>query len=243
MRTIGIIPARLRSSRLAHKLLLPLGEAPVVVRTYRQAARSRLEKVVVAADDESICAAVRRHGGQCLLIKEDFTNGTERCLAAFSRLQAETGPWDGFINIQGDEPFIDPTLINRVAEAMQRHPDSIITVAYPLPAARASDPSVVKVVTGEGGRALYFSRALIPDGASEYRGHIGIYGFPASVAGAARSLSPVPLEHTERLEQLRWLWYGIPVRVIETSRPSLAIDTVNDYHQALRIIDNEHRCA
>ncbi len=244
MRIVGIIPARLRSTRLAHKLLLPLGEVPVVVRTYRQAVRSRLETVVVAADDPAICAAVQRHGGRCLLTEGDFANGTERCMAAFRRLLDEGEAWDGFINIQGDEPFIEPTLIDAVLETMARYPDSIVTAAYPLPPAQAVDPNVVKVVLGADRRALYFSRAAVPYGASAYLGHIGVYGFSAAVVEALTSRAPAPLETIEHLEQLRWLYYGLPVRVIDADRPAPAIDTREDYHQALRMIEShEHRCA
>ncbi len=242
MQMVGLIPARLASKRLPRKLLLPLGGVPLIVRTYRQAIKSGLEEVWVVADDEALCRAVERHGGKCLRLEGDFRNGTERCLAAFRRWQQERR-WNGFVNIQGDEPFIDPKLIARIAEATASS-KGVVTAAYPLPRAKAAEPSSVKVVCDAAGRALYFSRAPIPHGAAQYWGHIGIYGFSSEAARIIEQLPPAPIEQAENLEQLRWLYHGVPVHVVTTDHAAPSIDTMDDYHYALRIIEtHEPRCA
>ncbi len=243
MRIAALIPARIGSTRLPHKLLLPLGEVPVIVQTYRQVIRSIADEVWVVAEDETICKVMAQHGGNCLHLKGDFRNGTERCLAAFVQFTNQGKQWDGLINVQGDEPLISPHLIDDIIQYM-KHSEVIVTAACVASGTEVTDPDTVKVVFGQSRQVLYFSRASIPHGARQYWKHIGIYGFPRQLISTIQCLPPSSLEDSENLEQLRWLDHGLPIHVITTSHTSHAIDTIEDYHRVLRLIEtHESRCA
>lgn len=214
-----MIPARYGSSRLPGKALADLGGSPMVVHVWRRA-RMALEHVVVATDDPRIAEAVRAAGGLAVMTGE-APNGTARVAAA--AVEA-----DVIVNVQGDEPFVDPAHILAVGRAVDdAHP--IATAAAPL--ADPADPARVKVVTDARGRALYFSRAPIPHG-GPWRLHVGLYAFAREVLERVVRLPPSALELSERLEQLRWLEAGYPIQVVDVDRAEGGIDTPADLEQA-----------
>lgn len=208
------------STRLPGKPLADLGGTPMIVRVWERA-RLAVDRVVVATDDEAIAAAVRDAGGE-VVMTGDCVNGTARCAAA--KVDA-----DVIVNVQGDEPFVDPAHIRAVAEAITTH-RPIATVAAPL-RGDAQDPARVKVVFDPGGRALYFSRAPIPSGGPWWL-HVGLYAFSRDVLERVVHLPPSPLEQAERLEQLRWLEAGYPIHVVQVDGAEGGIDTPADLDRA-----------
>jgi len=189
----------------------------MAVRVCERAAESGASLVAVATDDERIRAAVEAHGFRALMTRADHASGTDRIAEAAAQLAL--GEDDIVVNVQGDEPLIDPALIREVAATLGRSREaSVSTACHPIHDARAfANPNVVKVVLDARGFALYFSRAAIPhprDGGSieAYR-HIGIYGYRAGFLARYASLAPSPLERIEALEQLRVLWHGYRIAV------------------------------
>jgi len=242
MSFIAIIPARAASTRLPHKPLLDIGGKPMVVRTAEQAARSKAARVVVATDDAAIYNEVRRHGFEALLTRADHATGTDRLAEAAGLLDLADASI--VVNIQGDEPLIDPGLINAVAELLARGADdAIATCAAPLRHADALfNPNVVKVVCDLKNRALYFSRAPIPwardalaDGARRLAQglpalhHIGLYAYRVGFLKQFPSLPTGLLEQFESLEQLRALENGYSIAVhVTDSHPAAGVDTEAD---------------
>jgi 3-deoxy-manno-octulosonate cytidylyltransferase (CMP-KDO synthetase) len=236
-----IVPARLASTRLPDKPLADIGGLPMVVRVARRAAQSKARQVVVAADSASIVSACQAHGVQAVLTSPDHPSGTDR-LAQASRLLS-LGDDEIVVNVQGDEPLIDPGLIDAVAQLLDARSDAPMgTAAHPLhDAGEFANPNVVKVVTDARGLALYFSRAPIAwwrDGfASGVRElpdpaplrHIGIYSYRAGFLRSFPSLPQAPLERLESLEQLRVLWHGHRIAVHVTQQaPGPGVDTPED---------------
>ena len=236
-----LIPARLASTRLPDKPLADIAGLPMVVRVARRAAASGASDVVVAADTASIVQACEAHGVRALLTRTDHPSGSDRLAEACSRLG-----WYGdeiIVNVQGDEPLIEPALIDACAELLAARTDCVMsTVAHPIAdVADFVNPNVVKVVLDAAGRALYFSRACIPwwrDGNAAGIGalpapaplrHVGLYAYRAAFLGQFPHLAPSPLEQTESLEQLRVLWHGerIAVHVTPTA-PGTGVDTPQD---------------
>lgn len=236
-----LIPARLASSRLPNKPLADIGGAPMVVRVAQRAQLSQASRVVVAADDASIVAACQTHGIECVLTRADHPTGSDR-LAEACQLLGLDGQ-DAVVNVQGDEPLIDPALIDACAEQLQQRPDCVVsTAAHPVTEPELfANPNVVKVVTDAKGRALYFSRAPIPwwrdapapgtpcTSVAEPLRHIGIYGYRAGFLRSFPTLSISPLETIESLEQLRVLWHGERIAVHVTPHaPGAGVDTPED---------------
>ena len=235
-----LIPARLASTRLPNKPLADIGGRPMIVRVARQAALSRARDVVVAADDPAIVAACEAHGVKALLTRADHATGSDRLAEACQMLGLDDD--DIVVNVQGDEPLIDPVLIDECAETLAHHADCVMsTAAHPIEApADFANPNVVKVVLDARQRALYFSRAPIPwwRDAPE-RGlphpdtqplrHIGLYGYRAGFLQRFPTLSASPLEAIESLEQLRVLWHGHRIAVhIAPEAPGAGVDTPED---------------
>jgi len=237
MRILGIIPARYASTRFPGKPLAMIGNKSMLERVVEQAHKSRsLDAVLVATDDQRIFDHVLSFGGKVVMTSNTHESGTERCLEAAS---LDDGLIDAVINIQGDEPFIQPEQIDAVASLIEDGAD-IATLAIQLPYSVASDPNKVKVVCDSNGRALYFSRSPIPffrDGAQEGAKclkHLGIYGYRM---GSLQQIANIPssyLENAEKLEQLRWLEAGFEIRVAETDFESPAIDTPDDLLKVLQ---------
>jgi 3-deoxy-manno-octulosonate cytidylyltransferase (CMP-KDO synthetase) len=236
-----LVPARLASSRLPGKPLADIGGVPMVVRVAQRAALSAASRVVVAADHEDIVRACRSHGVEALLTRDDHATGSDRLAEACALLGLDGT--DLVVNVQGDEPLIDPGLIDACAALLAHHPDCVMsTAAHPIDTAEELDnPNVVKVVLDAAGRALYFSRAPIPwwrdaraAGTSPIASepplrHIGLYAYQAGFLRRFPRLAASPLEHLEALEQLRVLWHGERIAVhVSDSRPGAGVDTPED---------------
>ena len=237
MRVLGVIPARYGSTRFPGKPLAMIGEKTMIQRTCEQVLKASLDAVVVATDDRRIFDVVRGFGGQAVMTRADHRSGTDRCREA---LEILGGNYDAVVNIQGDEPFIDPARINQVADLIRRDNTDIATLAEPITDPDAlENPNVVKVVFDKNGVAFYFSRHALPYirgtehhqwlAKTAYYRHIGLYAYKASTLRTITALSPGRLEQAESLEQLRWLENGFPVRVgITEPQRAIAIDTPQD---------------
>ncbi|MDE2275098.1 MAG: 3-deoxy-manno-octulosonate cytidylyltransferase [Burkholderiales bacterium] len=241
MRFSVLIPARLGSTRLPDKPLADIAGKPMVVRVAERAALSGAAQVVVAADDARIVAACRAHDVRAILTRADHPSGSDRLAEACTQLGLDGA--ELVVNVQGDEPLIDPGLIRACADILQAQPDcAASTAAHPITElADYADPNVVKVVLDAAGRALYFSRAPIPwwrDGAAPGRPalpapaplrHVGLYAYRAGFLRRFPALPASPLEQCEALEQLRVLWHGerIAVHVVPHG-PGPGVDTPAD---------------
>jgi 3-deoxy-manno-octulosonate cytidylyltransferase (CMP-KDO synthetase) len=236
-----LVPARMASTRLPDKPLADIAGLPMIVRVARNAARSAAARVVVAADDARIVAACAAHGVDTLLTRSEHATGSDR-LAEACELLGLDGT-DLVVNVQGDEPLLDPQMIDACAALLAQHPDCVMsTAAHAIDSADELDnPNVVKVVLDAAGRALYFSRAPIPwwrDGraagampipADAPLRHIGLYAYHAGFLRRFPTLAASPLEHIEALEQLRVLWHGERIAVhVSDSRPGPGVDTPED---------------
>lgn len=225
-----IIPARYASERLPGKPLADMGGRPMVAHVLARAQAARgVRRAVVATDDERIAAAVRAAGGEAVMTPADCASGSDRCARAARML----GPVDVVVNVQGDEPLLEPAAIEAVAAAFADPAVEMATLARPLRDGEWENPNVVKVVRDARGDALYFSRASIPHrrggGVSALaRAHVGIYGFRAAFLQRFAALPPTPLEREEKLEQLRALEHGHRIRVIDTDYAAFGIDTPED---------------
>ncbi|MES2260788.1 MAG: 3-deoxy-manno-octulosonate cytidylyltransferase [Pseudomonadota bacterium] len=240
MSFIVIIPARLASTRLPNKPLADLGGKPMVVRVAERAAEAGAARIIVATDHEDIRAACAAHGVEVCMTRADHPSGTDR-IAEVARALA-LPPDAVVVNLQGDEPLIDPALLAAAAACIG--PDvPMSTCAHALhDAADAFNPNVVKVVLDKAGRALYFSRATIPwhrDGFAQDRTalpagylplrHIGLYAYRNDFLQAYPQLAASPLEAIEALEQLRVLWHGYPIAVhVTDAAPAAGVDTPQD---------------
>jgi 3-deoxy-manno-octulosonate cytidylyltransferase (CMP-KDO synthetase) len=216
VRVLGVIPARLGSSRLPRKPLLPLaGEPLILVVTRRIAELGVCDRLVVATDAREIAAVVQDAGFEAVLTSPDHASGTERVAEVVG--QASFSGFNFILNVQGDEPFVAPAAIRGALACLERG-DPLGTAAGSLDPALAGDPSRVKVVVDARGRAVYFSRAPIPfdrDGTGDvvYHQHVGVYAYTRDALARWVRLPPVPEERWERLEQLRPLLHGIPMGV------------------------------
>jgi 3-deoxy-manno-octulosonate cytidylyltransferase (CMP-KDO synthetase) len=246
---IALIPARLASSRLPEKPLADLAGLPMVVRVARRASASGASRVVVCADDQRVQTACRQHGVESIMTATDHPSGTDRLSEAVLHLGLDRSAV--VVNVQGDEPLIEPATIAAVAQLLQERPEcDIATVAHPLHRVEELfDPNVVKVVTNASGLALLFSRAPIPWSRDAFGGawsnrvdradhwpeglaalrHVGLYAYRAGFLHRFRQLRPAPIELTEKLEQLRALWHGSAIAVlqIDSSMPP-GVDTPED---------------
>ncbi len=236
-----LVPARLGSSRLPGKPLADIAGLPMVVRVARQAARSSATRVTVAADHRDIVEACRRHGVDAIETRVDHPTGSDRLAEACTLLGLDGD--DLVVNVQGDEPMIEPALIDACASLLLERADCVVsTAAHAIDdPAELDNPNVVKVVLDGHRRALYFSRAPIPwwrDGratgataappAPSLR-HIGIYGYRAGFLRRFPLLAASPLETIEALEQLRVLWHGERIAVhVSDLRPASGVDTPDD---------------
>lgn len=236
-----IIPARLASTRLPNKPLADLQGLPMVVRVAQQAQRSAAAQVVVAADDPRIVHACDDHGVQSLLTRQDHPSGSDRLAEACAQLGCADD--EVVVNLQGDEPLMDPALIDACARQLQQHPGCVMsTAAHPLDhEADWLNPNVVKVVLNAQGRALYFSRSPLPawrdrraaqplaQAPAPVLRHIGLYAYRAGFLSRFPQLQPSPLEQAEMLEQLRVLWHGFAIAVHVTQQPPEGgVDTPGD---------------
>jgi 3-deoxy-manno-octulosonate cytidylyltransferase (CMP-KDO synthetase) len=238
MRVLGVIPARLGSIRLPHKPLQLLAGEPLITRVIQRVMEHGLvDLLVVATDAPTIAEVVGRSGVPAVLTDAGHLTGTDRVAEVARR--GEFAGFDVVVNVQGDEPFVPR---EAVAGALQRieEGDDVGTAAAPLDPALAADPSRVKVVTDARGRALYFSRSVIPHhrdpgrpGDGLYWQHLGVYAYTRSALECWVGLRPSPAEEAERLEQLRALHYGLAIGVTRLAKPALpGIDTPDDLRRA-----------
>jgi len=252
VRAVGVIPARYASSRFPGKPLADLRGRPLVQHVYERARRSKtLARVVVATDDLRIRDAVVAFGGEVQLTGLHHPSGTDRVAEVAASLSCEI-----VVNIQGDEPLIEPPMIDEAVSPFFVESDLIMgTVCRLLEKEEEwQSPHVVKVVRDRRGFALYFSRAPIPYSRAEgsgfrvqgsdragYYKHIGLYVYRRDFLLTLASLAPTPLEETEQLEQLRALEYGYPIRVVETKYDSIGVDTAEDLERIVRI-ETKNEC-
>lgn len=236
----AIVPARRASTRLPDKPLADIGGLPMVVRVAMRAKASGATRVIVAVDDEVVRDAVAAHGHEVVLTSPTHASGTDRLAEVVENLGLPHG--DLVVNVQGDEPLIDPALIARCAAVLADAPDcAMATAAHPIADhADFVNPNVVKVVADAQGRALYFSRAPIPWARDAYAHggapspigalrHIGLYAYRAGFLATFARLAPAPLETLEALEQLRALWHGHRIALFETAEaPAPGVDTPED---------------
>ena len=244
MRILGIIPARYGSSRFPGKPLIDLKGKTMIQRVYEGAKKSHmLTDLVVATDDQRIYDEVNRFGGKAVMTNEAHQTGTDRC-AEVVRLLPEA--YDVVINIQGDEPLVDARRLDSLLEAFKDPGVQIGTLASrSITEEELLNPNRIKLVVNHEGRALYFSRSPIPNFANAkgsplevypYLRHIGLYAYRTEVLDAISKLQPTQLEQVESLEQLRWLYYGYSIHVVETTIETPNIDVPEDVEKVLAFL-------
>lgn len=251
MKVLVLIPARYASTRFPGKPLAQIGGIPMIVRVCRQVERTGFD-LAVATDDERIAAVVRDAGYMAVMTRADHSSGTDRLAEAYDSLGVSA---DVIVNVQGDEPFIDPEQIVSLVELFHKYPDtSLATLARPYPMdgpyEGIEDPNLVKLVMSDSGEALYFSRSVIPfirgveksewPSRHQYYSHIGIYAYTPEALHEVVRLPRTSLEIAESLEQLRWLQNGYHVRVAVSNHPTVGIDTPADLKAAEQfLLDKE----
>jgi 3-deoxy-manno-octulosonate cytidylyltransferase (CMP-KDO synthetase) len=241
---IAVVPARYGSSRLPAKALAEIGGVPMVVRVWRQASKAQsLSRVVVATDDERIAAPVREAGAEAIMTSSAHLSGTDRVAEVAALLHA-----DLYVNVQGDLPFIEPADLDALVAPMRDDETiAMATLATPIiDALEWNNPSVVKVVCGVDGNALYFSRSPIPhmrDGGMPKQAlrHIGVYAYRRDFLLKFAALPEGVLERVEKLEQLRALEHGYTIRVVASVKPSLEVDTAADLARARDVAGDSTR--
>lgn len=238
-----IIPARMASTRFPNKVLADIGGLPMVVRTAKQV--MHLDDVVVAADDEKIIEVCKSHGIKAMLTSTTHKSGTDRINECAQLLDISDD--ELVINIQADEPFIEPevltSLIERLNGIKRDGSEFVMGSCYnAINSEAAEDPNLVKVVMDAYHNAIYFSRSQIPynrSGAATYFGHIGIYGFTKKSLHTFCSLDDAPIEDIEKLEQLRAIYHGKNISMVKVASTGFGIDTKEDLERAKEIFLNE----
>jgi len=240
MKIIGVIPARYASTRFPGKPLIDIGGKSMIQRVFEQCLKADvLADVMVATDDERILNHVIDFGGKATLTAATHQSGTDRCAEVLSKLQES---YDAIINIQGDEPFIDPEQIKLLTSAFEHQQVDIASLKKAIKSEdEIRNPNVVKVVTNVHGEAIYFSRSPIPyrrnpEANITYFKHVGIYGYKAHVLPQLTQLPMGNLEQAESLEQLRWLENGFKIMLKETDMETVAIDTPDDLNKVLKML-------
>lgn len=238
MKILGIIPSRFASSRFPGKPLADIGGKSMIQRVYEQAQKAKsLNKVIVATDDPRIFEHVIGFGGEVYMTAENHPSGTDRCFEALQKAGGSS-QYDYIINIQGDEPYIDPETIEQMTKLLDFKTEIATAVKKISDYDSLFDPNVVKAVLTMRKQCLYFSRQTIPfvrghepetwlEHADFYK-HIGLYAFRNDVLEQISHLPPSPLENTEKLEQLRWLGYGYKIYATITNYESIGVDTPED---------------
>jgi len=235
---VAIIPARWASTRLPGKALADIAGKPLIRHVYERVTQASLvSRVAVATDDERILRAVETFGGDVVMTSPDHASGTDRIAEA-----AKAFGGDIVVNVQGDEPFIDPGVIDAVCGELEAD-DLIVCATAANPSSdpgEYADPNTVKVVTGLDGRALYFSRSPVPywrdGGNGEFLVHQGLYAYRREFLDVFTALEPTPHERAEKLEQLRMIEHGYRIGVVVTPLRSIGVDTPEDLEKARRMI-------
>jgi 3-deoxy-manno-octulosonate cytidylyltransferase (CMP-KDO synthetase) len=237
LRVLGVIPARLRSTRLPRKVLREIAGKPMLVHVYEAARRAPdLGELLVATDSDEVAGVCKAFGIPAIMTSAEHPSGTDRIWEV-----AQTRAADVYVNIQGDEPLLTPDHIRLLVGPFRERPDTAVTtLKIRLTAEEASNPNVNKVVCGVDGRALYFSKYPIPydrDGIGVVRyKHAGFYAYRKAALDAFHRVPPSPLELAEKLEQLRFLENGIDIVVVETDTSTIGVDTEADLQAVESVI-------
>lgn len=242
---LGIIPARYASTRFPGKPLVDINGKPMIQRVYEQV-KDTVDYVCVATDDNRIAEAVRVFGGNVVLTSHQHRSGTDRCYEAYEKID---GDYDIIINIQGDEPFINPMQIEELKACFKEEDVQLATLVKPVDPSSDFEtslfnPNIPKVVLNKKNEAIYFSRSVIPyvrdkhhsewlKSQTNYYTHVGLYAYRATTLQEITRLSPSPLECAESLEQLRWIENGYRIKVGITYSETISIDTPEDLEEAL----------
>ena len=241
VKIVGIIPARLAATRLPDKPLAMICGKTMIERVWQRALQAEcLAEVLIATPDRAICETVEAFGGRAVMTSDRHRSGTDRLAEAAADLDA-----DIIVNIQGDEPLIDPATIECSVQPLLEDPSlPMSSLMCSCPAEERENPATVKVVTDSVGDALYFSRSRIPYPRNPYGGaevvqHIGLYAYRREFLLTFASLPPTPLEMTESLEQLRALEHGYRIRMVRVESAPLSVDTPEDLARVAAIIERE----
>ncbi len=239
MKVLGVIPARYSSSRFPGKPLIDLKGKSMIQRVYEGALKSqKIDTLIVATDDERIFSEVKHFGGEVLMTSENHPNGTQRC----HEVLATYSDYDVVINIQGDEPLVRFEQLDLLLNAFDDSQVEIATLGIrTLKSEELENPNRIKIVTDYQNNALYFSRSRIPYERNQIKDftflrHIGLYAFRSDVLREISNFSVTEIEEIESLEQLRWLYFGKKIRVIETDIETPNIDTPEDLEQVLHYL-------
>ncbi len=237
---IGVIPARYASTRFPGKPLIDIGGKSMIQRVYEQCKKtSVLSDVIVATDDDRIAEHVLSFGGKVIMTADTHQSGTDRCAEVISTYK---GKCDAVINIQGDEPFVDPKQIELLASAFNEESTQIVTLIKKIKSEEeVRNPNVVKAIANKNNQAIYFSRSPIPYRRNPgvditYFKHVGIYGYRKQVLAEITQLPMGKLEQAESLEQLRWVENGYSIVLKETDLETIAIDTPDDLDKVLKML-------
>ncbi|MCF6176110.1 MAG: 3-deoxy-manno-octulosonate cytidylyltransferase [Victivallaceae bacterium] len=243
-KSIAVIPARYGSTRFPGKVLAPLAGKPMIQWVYEKAVATQVDEALVATDDIKVIEAVEAFGGNAVMTSPEHPSGTDRIWEAIAELD-----YDIIINVQGDEPLIPVSVIDELIELMQQTPTvEMATVAVPRPRLELNDPNKVKVVVGDNGRALYFSRSMVPflrEGGADTPTylHWGIYAYRKDILQRFVTLPESRLEQCEKLEQLRALENGISIDVLLSNLESIGVDTPEDLELAERKLQTDKMIA
>ena len=243
MKKVIVIPARLDSSRLPNKLLLKLGEKSIIQRVYEQCLKVKnIDQVYIAVDDEKLLNHCADFSKNVILTSKDHQSGTDRIAEAVEKINC-----DVVINVQGDEPFISPILIENISDCFTDATVKMSSAMCVLTSIESiKDPNNVKVITNTNNDAIYFSRLPIPYFRDEeidpkkqrYYKHIGLYGYTKEFLVAYAKMKPTRYEQAEKLEQLRVLENGYQIRMVTTNDNAIGIDTIEDYNNAKALLNN-----
>ncbi len=249
MKTIVVIPARLNSSRLPNKVLLDLKGKTVVQRVYERCIQAKnIDEVYIATDSIEVKESCARFTKNIIITKDTHESGTDRIAEAVEQIEC-----DAIINVQGDEPFIDVDLIEKLSNSFSENTQMVSAMHKINLVEDLKNPNVVKVTIDKNMNALYFSRSIIPHHRDEWESllnhhtsipeplkfyrHLGIYGYTKGFIKTYSTMEQTYLERVEKLEQLRVLENGYSIKMVETEYNSIGIDTIEDYHKALEILN------
>lgn len=241
-----MIPARFKSSRFPGKPLAKLGDKTLVQSTYENALRAHcFDTIIIATDNQEIYHHANSFGAEAVLTSEHCQSGTDRIIDLLNQGHQENASI--VVNLQGDEPFLEPQVVNGVIEALRSTPDAVVATAIVEieDEIEARNPSVVKCVCDQHGRALYFSRSLIPGNKNgnfkpPYYKHLGIYAYQREFLLKFGQLPPTPLQQAEDLEQLKILEHGFPIHTVVVQSESIGIDTPEDLERAKERLSGTH---
>ena len=239
MKVLGVIPSRYDSSRFPGKPLIDLDGKSMIRRVYEGVNQSsKIDKLIVATDDQRIVDEVQSFGGHVMMTSTDHVSGTERCI----EVSDNHGDFDILINIQGDEPLVDVAQIEQLIDVFNDQSVQIATLASRnIVIEELSNPNRIKVVTDAQSNALYFSRSVIPNNSKQdniysYLKHIGLYAFTKDSLTKISSMDSCEIERLESLEQLRWMFHGEKIRVVETTIETPNIDVPEDVEKVLSLL-------